>query len=120
MNKTAKKGSTIEWNNKKYKIPFDIAYEVDSEGKAYKSYVSRGLNNALPFYKQIIDVIEGKQKIEVITNRFGGGSCSLPSFAVAIYDVIMGCEQLRMYNTQQKGLSWFSRNFTSQYMVLLD
>ena len=63
---------------------------------------------------------EGKQKIEVITNRFGGGSCSLPSFAVAIYDVIMGCEQLRMYNTQQKGLSWFSRNFTSQYMVLLD
>tara|TARA_R100000426_G_C4764504_1_gene88480 strand:- start:315 stop:596 length:282 start_codon:yes stop_codon:yes gene_type:complete len=93
MNKTAKKGSTIEWNNKKYKIPFDIAYEVDNEGK---------------------------QKIEVITNRFGGGSCSLPSFAVAIYDVIMGCEQLRMYNTQQKGLSWFSRNFTSQYMVLLD
>ena len=93
MNKTAKKGSTIEWNNKKYKIPFDIAYEVDNEGK---------------------------QKIEIITNRFGGGSCSLPSFAVAIYDVIMGCEQLRMYNTQQKGLSWFSRNFTSQYMVLLD
>lgn len=93
MNKTAKRGSTIEWNNKKYKIPFDIAYEVDNEGK---------------------------QKIEVITNRFGGGSCSLPSFAVAIYDVIMGCEQLRMYNTQQKGLSWFSRNFTSQYMVLLD
>ena len=93
MNKTAKKGSTIEWNNKKYKIPFDIAYEVDNEGK---------------------------QKIEVITNRFGGGSCSLPSFAVAIYDVIMGCEQLRMYNTQQKGGSWFSRNFTSQYMVLLD
>ena len=93
MNKTAKKGSTIEWNNKKYKIPFDIAYEVDSEGK---------------------------QKIEVITNRFGGGSCSLPSFAVAIYDVIMGCEQLRMYNTQQKGLSWFSRNLTSQYIVLLD
>ena len=93
MNKTAKKGSTIEWNNKKYKIPFDIAYEVDNEGK---------------------------QKIEVITNRFGGGSCSLPSFAVAIYDVIMGCEQLRMYNTQQKGLRWFSRNFTSQYMVLLD
>jgi hypothetical protein len=93
MNKVAKKGSTIEWNNKKYKIPFDIAYEVDNEGK---------------------------QKIEVITNRFGGGSCSLPSFAVGIYDVIMGCEQLRMYNTQQKGLSWFSRNFTSQYMVLLD
>ena len=93
MNKTAKKGSTIEWNNKKYKIPFDIAYEVDNEGK---------------------------QKIEVITNRFGRGSFSLPSFAVAIYDVIMGCEQLRMYNTQQKGLSWFSRNFTSQYMVLLD
>ena len=93
MNKVAKKGSTIEWNNKKYKIPFDIAYEVDNEGK---------------------------QKIEVITNRFGGGSCSLPSFAIAIYDVIMGCEQLRMYNTQQRGLSWFSRNFTSQYMVLLD
>ena len=93
MYKTAKKGSVIEWNNKKYKMPFDIAYEIDEKGK---------------------------QKVEVITNRFGGDSCSLPSFAVGVYDVIMGCEQFKMYNTQQKGISWFSRNFTNEYFVLLD
>lgn len=42
---------------------------IDSQGTAYKSYVSRGLNNALPFYKQIVDVIEGKQKIEDKTKK---------------------------------------------------
>ena len=47
-----------------------------------------------------------------IFNRFSDEtfqqSAKLPAFAVAIYD------------TMQKGLDWFSRNFTKEYMTLLD
>ena len=47
-----------------------------------------------------------------IHNRFSDEnytqSAKLPAFAVAIYD------------TMQKGLDWFSRNFTKEYMTLLD
>ena len=59
-----------------------------------------------------------------IFNRFSDesfqASAKLPAFAVAIYDTIIGCEQTEDYTTMQKGLDWFSRNFTKEYMVLLD
>ena len=44
----------------------------------------------------------------------------LPAFAVAIYDTIIGAEQTEDYDTMQQGLDWFSRNFTKEYMTLLD
>ena len=91
--KTARKNEVIEWNNKKYKMPFDITYELDNDNK---------------------------MKIEVIENRFSGDSCSLPSFAVSIYDTIIGSELVNEHQIMQKGIDWFSRNFTSQYYVLLD
>ena len=59
-----------------------------------------------------------------IYNRFSDEtfqqSAKLPAFAVAIYDTIIGAEQTEDYDLMQKGLDWFSRNFTKQYMVLLD
>ena len=59
-----------------------------------------------------------------IYNRFSDEtfqqSAKLPAFAVAIYDTIIGAEQTEDYKTMQKGLDWFSRNFTNEYMVLLD
>ena len=59
-----------------------------------------------------------------IFNRFSDEtfqqSAKLPAFAVAIYDTIIGAEQTEDYKTMQKGLDWFSRNFTKEYMVLLD
>ena len=59
-----------------------------------------------------------------IANRFNDvgnyQACRLPAFAVAIYDTIIGCEATEDYATMQKGLDWFSRNFTKEYMVLLD
>jgi hypothetical protein len=45
---------------------------------------------------------------------------SLPWFAVAVYDLIMGAEQLEDYDTMQQGLSWFRKYFPKQYMTLLD
>jgi len=59
-----------------------------------------------------------------VMNRFSdedySAGCKLPAFAVAIYDTIIGCEATEDYDTMQKGLDWFSRNFTKEYMVLLD
>ena len=64
------------------------------------------------------------QKEMTIGNRFNDeGSqqyAKLPAFAVAIYDTIIGAEQTEDYDTMQKGLDWFSRNFTKEYMALLD
>ena len=63
-------------------------------------------------------------KLMTIHNRFSDEtftqSCKLPSFAVAIYDTIIGAERTEDYDTMQKGLDWFSRNFTKEYMTLLD
>ena len=63
-------------------------------------------------------------KVMTIGNRFNDeGSqqyAKLPAFAVAIYDTIIGAESTEDYDTMQKGLDWFSRNFTKEYMILLD
>ncbi len=81
---------TIIYKNKEYKLPFAVALPKDPV------------------------------KEETITNRFGGESCTLPAFAVAVYDVITGSELFHDYKTMRTGLDWFSKHFTKQYMVLLD
>ena len=40
-------------------------------------------------------------------NRFGGESCTLPAFAIAVYDVIIGSEMLGDYQTVRDGLDGF-------------
>ena len=63
-------------------------------------------------------------KMISVANRFNDvgnyQACMLPAFAVAIYDTIIGAEQTEDYYTMQKGLDWFSRNFTDAYFKLLD
>ena len=84
---------TITYNNKTYKIPkpFDECY----------------------FGKE-------PTKELTISNRFSGQTAVVPAFAVAIYDTIIGAERIQDYTLMQKGLDWFSRHFTKQYMTLLD
>ena len=55
-----------------------------------------------------------------LTNRFSGESATVPAFAVAIYDTIIGAEQTQNYDLMQKGLTWFQKNFVNEYYVLLD
>ena len=59
-----------------------------------------------------------------IHNRFSDEtfqqSAKLPAFAVAIYDTIIGSEMSEDYDTMQKGLTWFQKNFTDAYFKLLD
>jgi len=83
----------ITYNNKTYKIP-----------------------------KPFDECFFGKEPTKEITlsNRFSGQTATVPAFAVAIYDTIIGAERIQDYTLMQKGLDWFSRNFTKQYMILLD
>ena len=83
----------ITYNNKTYKIP-----------------------------KPFNECYFGKEPTKEITlsNRFSGQTATVPAFAVAIYDTIIGAERIQDYTLMQKGLDWFSRNFTKQYMTLLD
>ena len=81
---------TIKYKNKEYKLPFAVGLPEDPTAE------------------------------EVVHNRFGGESCTLPAFAVAVYDVILGSEMLKQWDEHRKGLDWFIKYFPNQYMVLLD
>ena len=72
-------------------------------------------------------------KMTKVRNRFGGEETELPEFAVAVYDVIMGSQQIAsvydsthgdgaspLWNDVRKGLDWFRKHFAKEYMVLLD
>ena len=63
-------------------------------------------------------------KVMTIHNRFSDEnyqqSAKLPSFAVAIYDTIIGAEASEDYKLMQKGLTWFQKNFVNEYYTLLD
>jgi hypothetical protein len=81
----------INYKGKKVKVPFEDAnYSLDGE------------------------------KDVTIKNRFSGEKATVPGYAAAVYDVIIGAEQFQKYDLVEKGCDWFSRNFPKQYMVLLD
>ena len=81
---------TIKYNNKDYKLPFDVELPEDPTAEV------------------------------TVKNRFSGQSAVIPWFAVAVYDAILGAEQFGDYDTVRKGLDWFKKYFAAQYMVLLD
>jgi len=94
---------SVHYNGKKYKLPFLIAKET--------------LNT----------------EMETVKNPFSGQSISMPSFAVAVYDVIIGSNHMAeqydskhgmgtspQWDTVRKGLDWFRQYFAKEYMVLLD
>ena len=90
----------------------------------YKSITYKGKEYKIP--KPFTNCFFGSNPLKEMTihNRFNDEyhqqSATLPAFAVAIYDTIIGSEMSEDYDTMQKGLSWFSVNFTKEYMVLLD
>ena len=81
----------VKYNDKEYKIPFDVNLTLDAQDK----------------------LIE-------VANRFSGATASLPWFAVAVYDMIIGAERLEDYKTMERGLDWFAKHFPKEYMTLLD
>ena len=81
---------TIIYNNKEYKLPFEVGLSDDPTAT------------------------------ETITNRFSGEEVELPQFASAVYDTIIGAEYLEQWDTVRKGLNWFRKHFAEEYMVILD
>ena len=64
-------------------------------------------------------LLDGEKDVE-LTNPFSGEKATVPSYAAAVYDVIIGAEATNKYDLVQQGCDWFSRNFPKQYMTLLD
>ena len=74
-----------------------------------------GSKVTVPFDCQIYPEKEVK-----IKNRFGGEECTMPGYAAAVYDTIIGAEQFEAWDTVRAGLDWFQKYFAKQYMVVLD
>ena len=83
-----------------------------------KEIIYKGKKIKVPF--EGADYTLDGEKDVVITNRQSGEKATVPGYAAAVYDVIIGAEQFKDYDSVQKGCDWFSRNFPKQYMVLLD
>ena len=82
---------TIEYKGKKVKVPFEDAdYTLD-----------------------------GDKDIE-IQNKLSGAKATVPGYAAAVYDVIIGAQATNRYDLVEQGCAWFSRNFPKAYMTLLD
>ncbi len=69
----------------------------------------------LPFECMILD-----SEPVLVSNPFSGESCMLSPEAVAVYDVIQGCQITGDYRNMRKGLDWFIEHFPNEYMILLD
>jgi len=80
----------IEYNGKTIKLPFEI----------------------IPDFLDIKEV--------EAANHFSGETTTLPQFAKAVRDAIIGAELQSDYPKVRKGLDWFRQHFAKQYMVLLD
>ena len=80
----------IEYNGKTIKLPFEI----------------------------VPDFLDTKE-VEA-ANHFSGETTTLPQFAKAVRDAILGAELQSDYPKVRKGLDWFRQHFAPQYMVLLD
>ena len=68
-----------------------------------------------------------------IRNRFTGQATEMPTFAAAVYDVVIGSEMIatqeddhlgmgasKKWDNVRKGIDWFKQHFAEQYMVVLD
>ena len=85
-----------------------------------KTIIYNGKTYKIP--KPFNECYFGKEptKLHTVLNPYSDQAATIPAFALAIYDTIKGAERIQDYTLMQKGLDWFSRNFTRQYYILLD
>ena len=83
-----------------------------------KEILYKGKKVKVPF-EDANYTLDGDKDV-VLANRFSGEKATVPGYAAAVYDVIIGAEVTHDYDLVRKGCDWFSRNFPKQYMVLLD
>ena len=106
----------------------DLSYIIpDKKARNMKTTINIKYNGKLyvipPLFNQCYFGSDPTKEI-TIGNRFNDEDhqqyAKLPTFAVAIYDTIIGAERVEDYTLMQKGLTWFQKNFTDEYYVLLD
>ena len=73
----------------------------------------------LPFTIMLKDP-KSKFAMEDVCNPYSGQMCKLPRYAAEVYRDIRAAEVKEDWTKMEKGLEWFSKNFTDQYYVLLD
>ena len=83
-----------------------------------KEIIYKGKKVKVPFEAANYS-LDGDKDIE-IQNPFSGEKATVPGYAAAVYDVILGSEALQDWDSHRKGLDWFRQYFPKQYMVLLD
>ena len=83
-----------------------------------KEIIYKGKKVKVPF-EDANYTLDGDKDV-TIKNRFGGEKCTVPGYAAAVYDVIIGAEQFKQWDNVRTGLDWFRRYFAKEYMVLLD
>ena len=83
-----------------------------------KTIIYKGKEVKVPF-EDACYTLDGEKDV-VIANRMNGAKATVPGYAAAVYDVIIGAERFKDWDSHRKGIDWFIRNFPKQYMVLLD
>ena len=96
-----------------------------------KEIIYKGKKVKVPF-EDANYTLDGEKDV-VLKNRFGGEECTVPGYAAAVYDVIIGSEMIasqedkhlgdggsKQWDNVRKGLDWFKQYFAEQYMVVLD
>ena len=83
-----------------------------------KEIIYKGKKVKVPF-EDANYTLDGEKDV-TIENRFGGEKATVPGYAAAVYDVIIGAEQFKQWDNVRTGLDWFKKYFPKQYMVLLD
>jgi len=83
-----------------------------------KEIIYKGKKIKVPFEDADYN-LDGEKDIE-LQNPFSKQKATVPGYAAAVYDVIIGAQATNEYDLVRKGCDWFSRNFPKQYMVLLD
>ena len=83
-----------------------------------KEIIYKGKKVKVPF-EDANYTLDGEKDV-TIENRFGGEKCTVPGYAAAVYDTIIGAERFEDWDTVRAGLDWFQKHFPKQYMVVLD
>ena len=92
-----------------------ISNKVQHEKPKKKTIDWYGSKVTVPFDCHIYPEKEVK-----IKNRFTGQECTMPGYAAAVYDTIIGAEMTENWDVVRAGLDWFRQHFAEQYMVVLD
>ena len=83
-----------------------------------KEIIYKGKKVKVPF-EDANYTLDGEKDV-TIENRFGGEKCTVPGYAAAVYDTIIGAEMTENWDVVRAGLDWFKQYFAAQYMVVLD